>query len=521
MKTRKLMWMLASLAVLIALPCQGGEVRISEEELLDKIKGGWLGQIIGVVVGGPTEFRAQARTYADPLNWNAAEVKDCIGQDDLYVEMTFAKVMDDIGLDASMLDYGKAFGESQYHLWHANFMGRQNIRNGIMPPDSGSPEYNAHADDIDFQIEADFIGLMCPGLPQTSNRFCDRVGHVMNYGDGVYGGVFVAAMYADAFYENDPRALVEAGLAALPAESGYAKAIRDVLDWSKESPDDWKAVWQRFETRWANTDSCPQGALDNFDIDAKTNGAYIAIGLLYGEGDLKKTIEISTRCGQDSDCNPASAAGVLGVALGFKAMPDDWVAELKKIENEKFAFTDYSFNDICRSTLERAKTIIAEAGGKKAGGEWIYETQTAEPAPLEQWIQEQPIDSIGADASMFEYTGAWDTNRGVRASAEKGAKAKLTFTGTGAMICGTYFEKAGDVKVYLDGNFVRTAALFTPDANRGGESIYHVFGLPRGEHTIELVNAGPDKRGGEGVTAIQRAVVFDGPEKPRNENGNQ
>ena len=35
---------------------------------------------------------------------------------------------------------------------------------------SGHPKYNIHANDIDFQIEADFIGLMSPGLPQESNR---------------------------------------------------------------------------------------------------------------------------------------------------------------------------------------------------------------------------------------------------------------------------------------------------------------------------------------------------------------
>ena len=94
---------------------------------------------------------------------------------------------------------------------------------------SGHPTYNLHADDIDFQIEADFIGIMCPGLPQASNEFCDRVGHVMNYGGGVYGGMFVGGMYSTAYFERDPRKVVEAGLACIPAESAYAKIISDVL----------------------------------------------------------------------------------------------------------------------------------------------------------------------------------------------------------------------------------------------------------------------------------------------------
>ena len=37
-----------------------------------------------------------------------------------------------------------------------------------------------------------------------------------------------------------------------------------------------------------------------FNIDATINSAYIVIGLLYGQGDFAKTMDIATRCGQDS-----------------------------------------------------------------------------------------------------------------------------------------------------------------------------------------------------------------------------
>ena len=100
-----------------------------------------------------------------------------------------------------------------------------------------SPErqqYNAHANDIDFQIEADFVGLMTPGMPAAANELCLRAGRVMNYGDGFYGGMFVSCMYAEAFFEDDPRKIVEAGVACLPPRSPYALLIRDVLEWSRQ-----------------------------------------------------------------------------------------------------------------------------------------------------------------------------------------------------------------------------------------------------------------------------------------------
>ena len=49
-------------------------------------------------------------------------------------------------------------------------MARYNLLRGLAPPASGHWHNNPDADDIDFQIEADFIGLMSPGLPRCRGR---------------------------------------------------------------------------------------------------------------------------------------------------------------------------------------------------------------------------------------------------------------------------------------------------------------------------------------------------------------
>ena len=90
------------------------------------------------------------------------------GQDDLYVEMTFLQTLERHGLNAPMRQAGIDFANSGYSLWHANRAGRDNLRNGIAPPDSGHPQFNKHADDIDYQIEADFAGLIAPGMPNVA-----------------------------------------------------------------------------------------------------------------------------------------------------------------------------------------------------------------------------------------------------------------------------------------------------------------------------------------------------------------
>ena len=112
-----------------------------------------------------------------------------------------------------------------------------------MPPQSGHWLQNPHAEDIDFQIEADFAGLMSPGMINTAADICDRIGHIMNYGDGWYGGVYVAAMYSLAFVSDDVHWIIGEALKVIPEESHYHRCMRDVIRWYKMYPEDWKMTW--------------------------------------------------------------------------------------------------------------------------------------------------------------------------------------------------------------------------------------------------------------------------------------
>jgi hypothetical protein len=64
--------------------------------LRDKIEGGWAGQMIGVSFGAPTEFRSNAKINLGELpKWTPERISNALDQDDLYVDMTFAKVLDE------------------------------------------------------------------------------------------------------------------------------------------------------------------------------------------------------------------------------------------------------------------------------------------------------------------------------------------------------------------------------------------------------------------------------------------
>jgi len=480
------------------------ERRLSRTALEDKIRGGWAGQMIGVSYGAPTEFRSNGRIIRWHIDWKPEFVTNSIQQDDLYVEMTFAEVLDKVGLDATTEQFGEMFKDSKYHLWHANAAARYLLNRGIKAPWSGHPKFNAHANDIDFQIESDFIGLMTPGLPQQANLFADRVGRVMNYGDGLYGGLFFAGMYSAAFFESDPRKVVEIGLKSIPAESGYGRIIRDLLDWSATEPD-WEKTWNRLTDKWDRDDACPDGALNEFNIDATLNGAFVALGLIYGKGDFDKTLDVSTRAGQDSDCNPSSAAGILGVILGWDKIPDKWKSGIPAIADKKFDYTSYSFNGIIASTMARAFKVVERAGGKVTDTEIVVPFQEPKAPALEQWAVDGPSALVESGNGTWSWGTGWrDTSwrrRHAKAGDKPGTAAKLAFSGTGVALMGDYDDKGGTAEVLVDG--APAGTINAREVIRTHESVYwHVTGLKPGAHTLEV------RLKGDGPVTIAGAVLY-------------
>lgn len=288
---------MAVLSLEFVAGCQSADQRearsLPVEDYVDKMKAGWVGQMAGVGWGAPTEFKFKGQIIPEDRmpKWKP-EMINQFRQDDVYVEMTFLRTLEVHGFDCSIRQAGIDFANSGYKLWHANKCGRDNLREGIAPPDSGHPEFNRHADDIDYQIEADYAGLIAPGLPNMVIELGEKFGRLMNYGDGLYGGQFVGAMYAEAFFEDDMVKIVEAGLKCIPQKSQYAECVRDVLAWYRKDPAHWEKTWRLIEEKYQDNPDYRRFSCDkrDFNIDAKINGAYIVMGLLYGEGDPDSTL---------------------------------------------------------------------------------------------------------------------------------------------------------------------------------------------------------------------------------------
>ena len=456
---------------------------MSRAQLLDKIKGGWAGQTIGCAYGGPTEFCYRGVTIPDEteiaypehhLQFHYDRFPGLF--DDVYMDLTFVKVFTEEGLDASAESMAKAFAYAPYPLWHANQQARYNIQHGLMPPKSGYWKNNPHADCIDYQRESDFAGLMSPGMPNAASRISDKVGHLMNYGDGWYGGVYMGAMYALAFVENDVLTIVAQGLKTILQKSKFHRCIADVIQWYKEDPTDWKRTWKLYNERYSEDIGCPELILAPGNIDATMNSAYVVMGLLFGQGDFGKTMEISTRCGQDSDCNPASAAGILATMMGYSNIPEKWMPNLREVEDRQFSYTTMSLRDVYQQSLDLALKNIERNGGKVLEDKVLIKVQEPKAVWLEQGfvgMTPQPL------AEGIEHLGNPDNGQNV-----------IEFNGIGITVYGnidcpdkTY---EAQLEVTVDGKRDRVMTFFSDFHNRTADCLYWNYDLRDGKHRIEF-----------------------------------
>ena len=331
------------------------------------MQGAWIGQMAGVGWGLPTEF-----DWIDSIipmdkvpRWKNSMINQQ-GNDDLFVELTFIESMGKYGLEVSQRQAAIDFANSGYSLWAANLRGRENLREGIAPPESGHPHFNKHCDDIDYQIEADYSGIIAPGMPNVAVSLGEKFGRIMNYGDGLYGGQFIGGIYAAAYFCNNIPEIIESGLACIPSESLYAQVVRDVIIWHSNNPGNWEKSWGLIMEKYYRTlENQPFQEAHNeawVGIDAKINGAFVVMGLLYGKGDMDSTIIYSMRCGLDSDCNPSNAAGILGTVIGYDKLDDKFKVGIDR--EKKFSYTQYDLNDLFERSEQFARELIIKNGGK-------------------------------------------------------------------------------------------------------------------------------------------------------------
>lgn len=289
-------------------------IALDRKAVKDKIYACWLGKNIGGTMGTPYE----GRTEMQDIQGFKTEPGVVLPNDDLDLQLVWLKAAEQEGpyslSEAVLGEYWMSFIPPH---WNEYGICKNNMKAGLVPPLSGSYE-NPWKHSNGAWIRTEVWACMAPGCPDIAMKYA-RMDASVDHGDGegTYAAMFVAAIEAAAFVIHDLRKLIDLGLSKIPADCHMARTIKVLLD-CKDNGIDWKTARQLI------VDDCS----DLGWFQAPANVAFAMLGLLYGDGDFKKSMIYAIDCGDDTDCTGATLGSIFGILNGTAGIPKDWSAYL-------------------------------------------------------------------------------------------------------------------------------------------------------------------------------------------------
>ena len=363
----------------------GRTVEIPADVLEDKIRGGFLGQVLGDLNG----LKHEMKYIQEPGNveqYTPALPDGAWTDDDTDVEWPYIL---EIQRTNNLLLPPPVISEVwkkhiNRRIWCSHLYLRQIMDLGIDPPLTGRIEINPWADfNLSGQFVAESWGLISPGMPQTAARIGTHYTHVSIDGEAIQSTQMIDAMIATAFFTSDTTKILDAGAAALDPRSVMSQIMTDVRRWYGENSKDWRATRKLTKDKY-----CKFGGQDMRDRNGVwLNGASTISALLYGDNDFLQTVRAAFNFGWDADNNAAASGAILGVLKGYKwMMAQGWdIKDKYRNTSRDNVPEDETITSYGDRLLALADMNITQHGGSKttSGGKTVYRIPVEKPANIE------------------------------------------------------------------------------------------------------------------------------------------
>ncbi len=289
------------------------QYNIHDEDFKQKIRAGWVAQIIGGAMGTALEGYITAN-----LRKAFGEIRDYVRKpntlnDDITYELAFLKAFEEKGYDVTAEDIALQWVALIPFGWSAEDIALKNLRSGIFPPQSGIHQ-NPFYEWIGAQMRGAICGMVAPGDPREAARLAFIDGTISHGNNGIIGEVFNALLVSLAFVETDIKKILEMSMDMLPKESEYYSVIKFAYESCRVSSD-WEEAWHICERRFERYNW----------VHAYPNAAAEVVALWFGNGDFDDTMHIIAMEGQDVDCNAAQIMTALGIIGGMESIPKRWM----------------------------------------------------------------------------------------------------------------------------------------------------------------------------------------------------
>ena len=414
-------------AALLALSCTGKPqtAEISYTQLRDKIAGAWLGQMVGNIYGLEYENKFIEEPGEPPFVFNKAvrkmtAVDGAFSDDDTDVEYLYLLMMEKYGVHPTYAQIREGW---MYHIrdrvWLANRATLGNMHYGLTPPFTGDKRYNPHWFQIDPQLINEIWAYTAPGMPSYAAGISEWAARITSDDWATSPTVVYGAMYSEAFFESDIETLVKHSKEYLPKGDRFRHTIDQCLELYHTYPEDWKKSREVIKQEYWTDEADETKTIWNADL----NGAMGILSLLYGQGDIEKTLLIGCALGFDADNQTATICGLLGVINGGSSVPSTWSMPEqfphwtkpfndRYINVTRYDMPDASIEDLINRTTELAAKVIVENGGQeflRDGQRWFRVNTSAKFAsPLEFCVGPNPRIVAG---EKVDYDFACVTNR--------------------------------------------------------------------------------------------------------------
>ena len=299
---------------------------LDEATYRDKVHGSWIATMVANHSGLPIE----GIWLDEPGPGDSVDLvllDQWSTDDDTHVEWLDLHILETYGLSPT---YVQIRDEWVDHLngdiWVATRAARDLMDDGVLPPATGSLPLNPDgAWAMDAQLETELFGLINPGRPIRARDQAQFFARVTSSGPAVDASAFYAHLYSIAFGASDVSEMIGHARRGEPEDSIVAPIVDAVLRWHEESPRDWRPVREKIGEAY---DDDPEWWA------SRVNFASTIMALLYGDGDLKRTIDVAGLAGWDADNNMTTSAGLIGILIGFDDLPEPFASATDIYFNE-------------------------------------------------------------------------------------------------------------------------------------------------------------------------------------------
>jgi ADP-ribosylglycohydrolase len=287
----------------------------------ERVYGALIGQAVGDALGAPTEGFTRAQ-IVERYGWVSDFVDDDpAGTDDTEYAVLTARLVLAHGSGLTPAEVGAAWTEQLVGQEGGFFGGGfsemtaiNNLRAGLKPPTTGSDNHEMWSDGAAMRIAP--VGVICAGDPAEAARLAAVDAEVSHARDGVYCAQVVAAAVAEALTSDSWESVVQAGLAAAPADSWTGRSIRRAVEIGRaheqlpSALDELYAEISIFHYPFA--DIGPEATALAMGVFTAARGRYV------------EAVLGGTNVGRDADTIAAMAGAMAGALHGSEAVPEAW-----------------------------------------------------------------------------------------------------------------------------------------------------------------------------------------------------